>query len=169
MRYHIISNYQSPFFVDIIEDNVIIYENETNKLLFDVTVKQIFIGKSPKNSYTTFHKGYGKKYNGNSILLNIRGLKYMFIGERIFSFTAKSKIMTFVSPLAKNLVPMSYAVDENENIYHLATDDPRMILNDDNNFSTDDDDVCADYYLIDEDDPAIKPLPKYKLQVNGYY
>jgi hypothetical protein len=73
--------------------------------------KSIFIGKSPKNKTTIFSTGYGSKFTGNSILLQIAKNKYVFIGHIIFSFTSKSEIKKFVSPVGNSDVPYPYAID----------------------------------------------------------
>ena len=73
--------------------------------------KNIFIGKSPKNKTTIFSAGYGSKFTGNSILLQIAKNKYVFIGHIIFSFTSKSEIKKFVSPVGNSDVPYPYAID----------------------------------------------------------
>ena len=73
--------------------------------------KNIFIAKSPKNPRTIFSGGYGAKFTGNSILLQITKNKYVFIGHIIFSFTSKSKIKKFVSPVGNSDVPYPYAID----------------------------------------------------------
>lgn len=73
--------------------------------------KQVFIGKSPRNQMTEFSGGYGKEFDGNSILLNIENLKYVYIGKCIFSFNTISPIVTYNSPVGNNDVPYPYAVD----------------------------------------------------------
>ena len=63
---------------------------------------------------------HGAKFDGNSILLHIEGMKYVFIGEEIFSFTAQSRIMEFKSPVGNNDVPYPWAKDE-EGLRYLLT------------------------------------------------
>jgi len=85
-------------------------------------VTKIFIGKSPKNKMTTFSAGYGKEFDGNSILLHIKDNKYVFIGESIFSFQSFAEIQTYVSHVGNNDVPYPYAVDKDKYSYLMIED-----------------------------------------------
>lgn len=84
--------------------------------------KNIFIGKSPKNKTTIASGGHGAKFSGNSILLQITKNKYIFIGHIIFSFTSKSEIKKFVSPVGNNYVPYPYAIDIDGRYYLMIED-----------------------------------------------
>ena len=54
-------------------------------------VKQIFIGKSSSQSeMARWSGGYGKKFDGNSILIEIKDKQYCYIGDLINEFTTKS-------------------------------------------------------------------------------
>ena len=66
---------------------------------------------------TKFSGGHGKKFDGNSILLNISNNKYIYICDIIQEFTSYSKIIKFVSPVGNNDVPYPYAVDDKNNTY----------------------------------------------------
>ena len=81
--------------------------------------ENIFIGKSPYNSMTSFSGAYGSIHDGNSILLHIKDNEYIWIGYQIYSFTSLSKITEFYSPIGNNDVPYPYAIDENNNYYLL--------------------------------------------------
>lgn len=61
--------------------------------------------------------GYGKEFDGNSILINTDRNNYVFIGSRIYSFQAKYEIVEYISPVGNNDVPYPYAIDKNKNIY----------------------------------------------------
>ncbi len=82
---------------------------------------KIFIGKSD-DEYNN-----GPYYDGNSILLYINKNKndglynYVFIGDTIFSFTTKSPIIRYDSPVGNSDIPWPFAVDEND-IYYLLTE-----------------------------------------------
>ena len=65
--------------------------------------EKVFVGQSPK---------HGARFDGNSMLLHLEGLKYVFVGEEVFSFTAKSPITKFLSPVGNNDVPYPWAMDE---------------------------------------------------------
>ena len=131
--YYILDNGGHPFKVDIENNNVIVYKIEyisnsndikyaKEPILIFNNVNKIFIGKSPKNKITTFSGGHGKKFDGNTILLNIKDNKYVFIGLNIFSFIAESDIIKYVSPIGNSGVPYPHAVDKNNNFYLMIED-----------------------------------------------
>ncbi len=78
--------------------------------------KKIFIGKSPKNEMTV-DTGYGKYYDGNSVLLWLDTNKYVFIGLEIYSFISLSEIDYYISPIDNNVSPMPYGLDNENNVY----------------------------------------------------
>jgi len=78
----------------------------TNLVYENNALQKIWIGRSPRESF-----------DGNSILLHIDGLKYVFVGETIFSFTTVSPVVSFVSPVGNNDVPYPYAIDKQGNAY----------------------------------------------------
>lgn len=87
-------------------------------LINEYTTKKIFIGKSPKNKLTEYSGGFGKYFDGNSILLELTGGKYIYIGSEIYQFTPKSTILSFTSPVGNSDIPYPFAMDE-ENIYFM--------------------------------------------------
>jgi hypothetical protein len=84
--------------------------------------RDIFIGHSPKNKMTEFSGGYGRKFYGNSILIEISHLEYVWIGNYIHEFKSKSTIKKFVSPVGNNDVPYPYATDQNGDHYLMICD-----------------------------------------------
>ena len=117
-----------PFCVKILDEidkqKVNIYklnkkDNKYSKLIKSYEPEKIFIGKSPKNKMTELSSGYGKKFEGNTILLYLGGNKYVFIGLLIYSFTTETPIIKFVSPVGNNDVPYPYAIDSEHNYYFL--------------------------------------------------
>ena len=68
---------------------------------------------------TKFSGGYGKFFDGNSILLKLSKNKYVYIGSVIYSFTSYNEITTFISPVGNSDVPYPYAIDEKNNYYLL--------------------------------------------------
>src|SRR6266699_3699884 len=99
--YYIHDNGGRPFKVIITRGQVKILQQTSGAkyaelLTFDKP-KQIFIGKSPLNAMTKFSGGHGRQFDGNSILLDISSAKdmgrYVFIGERIYTFQTKSPIV----------------------------------------------------------------------------
>lgn len=109
---------------------------------------------------TIFSGGFGKRFDGNSILVQITSDKYVYIGPQIFSFTPKDKVVKYVSPVGNNDVPYPYAIDE-KGRYYLLTEG--IILEELPENETD----PYDYYyignLITEDKGVIPPRqPKIK-------
>lgn len=79
-------------------------------------VEKVFIGKSPLNPSTRFSGGYGKAFDGNSIMVYVGSTqgknkkhKYVFIGESIVEFTFPERITSFTSPVGNNDVPYATA------------------------------------------------------------
>ena len=88
-------------------------------------VKEIFIGKSIKGddmyaSYPYNPKEAAKEGLGNSILVNLSGNKYVFIGESVYEFNTIDNIKKFYSMIGNNDVPYPVALGE-KNIYFLIT------------------------------------------------
>ncbi len=122
--YYIHDNGGRPFKVEINEDKHVVdvygnYEESKtyNKKLYSTKYINIWIGKSPKIKMTLFSGGHGKKFDGNSILVEIGNLEYVCIGDSIFSFKAIAPIKTYVSPVGNSDVPYPYAVDSDGYIY----------------------------------------------------
>lgn len=128
-----------PFIVYISSNDVYIYKQPDNIIfsneLYDLDVdnpkwryaqlikhypiQQYFIGISPKNAMTKHSGGYGRYFNGNSILIQIDTHLYVYIGSEIYSFIAETTIIRYVSPVGNNDVPYPYAIDKNNNYYLL--------------------------------------------------
>lgn len=109
---------------DEIEDSRYIeYEEYWGEDTHVITIndpKEIFIGESPKISMTKFSGGYGDEFDGNSILINTKGNDYIYIGDEIYSFTSKHKIVKFSSPVGNSLVSYPWAKDLKNNFYMLV-------------------------------------------------
>lgn len=129
--YFIHDNGDKPFLVTISNDkkNVFIYKRKNDFdrpfeksdyviLVKKYTPQKVWIGVSVKSEMTKFSKGYGAKYNGNTILLQITKKKYIFIGNYIGEFTTNIEIISYYSPIGNNDVPYPYAIDK-ENKYYL--------------------------------------------------
>lgn len=84
-------------------------------------VRRVFVGKSPLNEMTKFSAGHGKRFDGNSILLELPRNKhsYAHIGSNIFEFETTEPITEFVSPVGNSDVPYPVALSDNY-IYFLA-------------------------------------------------
>ena len=73
-------------------------------------VKQLFIGKSHKSSaMAAASAGFGKKFDGNSILLELSPKRYCYIGSEIYEFSTKDNIQSYDSPVGNSDVPYPLA------------------------------------------------------------
>lgn len=78
-----------------------------------------------RNKIKLIDTAYAKVHIGDedtSVLLQLSELEplnYMFIGERIFTFTALAPIVSFSTPVGNSAVPYPYANDSQGNIYFL--------------------------------------------------
>ena len=129
-QYLIHDNGGRPFLVVINGKTVSIYKISNNNLLTEYNkkdynelikeyknVKKVFIGKSTKpNINAVYHSVSGSKYNGNTILLEIKPKKYCHISDTIIEFSTKDTIQKYDSPVGNNDVPypIAYGTD---NIY----------------------------------------------------
>lgn len=121
MFYDIHDNGGRPFQVHISPDKTVqvaerIYTDnyddpDTFKYIKTFNPTKVFVGKSPKNAMTKFSGGYGKEFDGNSILLKLRPLTYVYIGSEIYQFKARAEIVEYVSPVGNSDVPYPYARD----------------------------------------------------------
>lgn len=88
-----------------------------NVVLLDVYPLKVFIGCSEKDEMTLFSGGFGKEFDGNSILLHMNKSTYVWIGYSIKAFRSKDEIIAFSSPVGNSGVPYPYAIDSNKRIY----------------------------------------------------
>ena len=121
--YSIHDNGGTPFKVVVSGNKVSIYEQhnwkdwesetgkEYTKLIRTFSnVKKIFIGKDRK---------LGKKFDGNSILLQLSRDKYVYIGSWIYEFIAKNdRIVAYYSQVGNSDVPYPVALGE-KNAYFM--------------------------------------------------
>lgn len=149
-HYLIHDNGGRPFKVTVTGDTVTVYnayEQDTLLRTFK-SVQRVFIGKSPLNEMTEFSGGYGAEFDGNSILLYMGQLKYVYIGSEIYSFRAAKEIVDYVSPVGNNDVPYPYGIDQAGKYYMMAesvvvtlppldkNDDPYTLYYDERHTST---------------------------------
>ena len=76
------------------------------------TCLKYWIGKSPKNKMTERSGGYGKNFDGNTILIHLSKFKYMQIGSIVCEFTLREPVLEYISPVGNDDVPYPYAVLE---------------------------------------------------------
>jgi len=105
------------------------YDKEILEIL---NYKKIFIGLSPKNSSTIFSGGYGKEFDGNSILIYDSKFKYIYIGSEIYEFNIlendrKNKIDDVLSSgfrTKSNIIPSEisrYIKEYSDEIYNFVS------------------------------------------------
>ena len=94
---------QVQVFKAIYDEEMPRYEREP---CISFSAERVFVGQSPK------HAKHRARFDGNSLLLHLEGLKYVFVGENVFAFTAKSPITKYVSPVGNSDVPYPWAMDE---------------------------------------------------------
>lgn len=123
-HYYIHDNGDRPFLIYISKhsnDNLYVfkrtsYNDDITRKDYDMCIhhiknpKRVWIGHSPKIPMTEYSGGYGSKFKGNTILVELQLNKYMYIGPpEIYTFTSKDTIHTFISPVGNNDVPYPYA------------------------------------------------------------
>ena len=91
------------------------YEKQASLIL---SAERVFIGQCPK---------LGASFDGNSMLLHLEGMKYVFVGVLVFSFTSTSRITKYASLVGNNDVPYPWAIDEQG--WQTLTTSPGLILN----------------------------------------
>jgi hypothetical protein len=139
-KYYTHDNGGHPFLVYIKNKNIYIYkvpeETEVREIDYGSftdeqwqymklvkeykNVKKIFIGKTILNKMTKFSGGHGKKYDGNTILVQLSNKKYVYIGENIFSFISYYPIKKYYSPIGNSDVPYPFAIDNNNRYYLIS-------------------------------------------------
>ena len=108
-----------PYKVVIGFDDIIIYNNiilNTDPICKFTNINKLFIGTIPKNK-KDFQQNYGKKFNGNSILIETESLTYAYIGNSIFVFQTDSPIISYTSNFTDNGIPTPCALDKENKIY----------------------------------------------------
>jgi hypothetical protein len=135
-RFEIHDNGGRPFEVLVDKNGVAVYKEVTSADYSDdseedegsyydtpsfvfLNPAKVFVGNSPDNEMTRFSGGYGKEFDGNSILVNTEDNNYVYIGSEIYSFKSIAKIVEYVSPVGNNDVPYPYAIDVEGNVYLL--------------------------------------------------
>jgi hypothetical protein len=82
-------------------------------------VAHVWVGTSPRHRITEFGDRHGPAFLGNSFLLHLGGVRYVFVGDRIYQFEAYAPITVFTSHVGNNDVPYPYARDRDHRFYFL--------------------------------------------------
>ena len=116
--YYTHNNGGRPYMVVVTSDGVHVYDNLTGSVLYVFDdPERVFVGESPRTQMTVFSQGYGPEFDGNSILVHIKGCEYAYIGSKFHLFETDSPIVKYVSEVGNNDVPYPYAVDERGRFY----------------------------------------------------
>lgn len=162
-EYKIHDNGGRPFLVKVYPDSrVEVYENNecdsddddckchiAEEPFFDQTVEKVFVGYDPNDHMD-------QSFLGNSILLDMGDLEYVFIGQSVFSFQALSEITQYVSPVGNSDVPYPYAVDDQNRAY-LTIEDVIVQLTDE------------EVANIPQFDPYNRYYPEHKITADCRY
>jgi len=124
--YYIHDNGGRPYKVEIDNNKttVTVFDNIEDsktykKNIYSSKYSNIWVGKSPKIEMTEYSGGYGKKFDGNTILIETGYLEYVYIGEQILSFKSISPIKKYISLVGNSDVPYPYAIDSEGYMYLL--------------------------------------------------
>jgi hypothetical protein len=84
-----------------------VYTDPYDKVVIKPTsYKRVFVGKCPD---------YGKRFDGNSILVHVKANDYIYIGSVIYKITLdKDTIIGYKSPVGNSDVPYPYAYGSNK-------------------------------------------------------
>ena len=94
-----------------------------SKLIKELTVKEIYVGKSTGNAEGADHRpGEADFFKGNSILLHVSGNKYIHVGTSIYEFEMEDKVDQYFSMVGRNDVPYPVLLGT-ENVYFMLEDD----------------------------------------------
>ena len=90
-------------------------EDDDNRWMYIKLVKHVkfikaFVGNSPVCKMTKFSGGIGKRFDGNSILLQTSKNKYVYIGSMIEDIKIDDQVIRYYSPVGNNDVPYPYAI-----------------------------------------------------------
>jgi len=133
--YYIHDNEERPFKVNVNnEKSLDVYLNkdetktsdEADKPILSINnAKHIFIGKSPLSVWTK--DTHGKKYDGNSILVELGDLEYICITKEIFKFKSNEPLVEFVSHVAFG-GSYPYAIDKKGRHYLICDSENALII-----------------------------------------
>ena len=89
-------------------------EGGHTKLVRRFKYVKAYVGKSPKTQMTVMSGGYGRRLDGNSILLQVTPTDVVFIGHVVhrFKLVQGDRILSFVSPVGNNYVPYPTATSK---------------------------------------------------------
>jgi hypothetical protein len=94
-----------------------------NKQILNTSFEKVFVGKDPSDS----------KFNGNSMLFQMKSHKYLFIGSEISEFKIDDDIISYISPMGNSSVPYPYAIGSHFNyilVGYVKIDNSKLLAED---------------------------------------
>jgi hypothetical protein len=130
-----------PYKVTIENNTIVVYKSKNiylndydSKPLIKYQALEIFIGESREEMNSDYGGRNGEQYDGNSILIKVDHLKYVFIGDIIYNFTTDKEIIDYVSPVNNSGISYPYAIDKEWKYYLMIEDVILTKVDDDNKF-----------------------------------
>jgi len=107
-------------------------ETDYSKLIKELRVKEVYIGKSTGHAEGADHKpNEANFFKGNSMLLHVSGNRYIYVGSSIYEFQIDDKVDEYFSMVGRNDVPYPVLLGT-ENVYFMLEEDhcyiPRDML-----------------------------------------
>jgi hypothetical protein len=173
--YFTLDNGGRPFYVDLADKQVSVYRvkdadapedyeqwlrtpTRTGKLLRRFRVERVWVGKSPLNASTEFSGGYGPKWDGNSLLLQLGPRHYVFVGAEIYEFRTPQELTHFWSPVGNSSVAYPLALSKDAAYFFLG---PAIMRRRDFSKHVDWTDAYDEYYAKEQQS---RPLPVRRIQ-----
>jgi hypothetical protein len=147
-----------PYKVCIEKTIISVYERDGRSESYSKNVYQI---KKPLKVFLGEYKGkkykYSKKDLGNSVLVQVAKDKFVFIGDKIFSFKITDQFVSFHSPIGNSDVPCPWLVGSEKT--YLLGENTWL----ENSAIKTKDDPYADLYSLQSVSKKRKSLPGYKI------
>jgi hypothetical protein len=110
--YYTIDNGGKPYRIIVSDSSVFVFSGlpHVHSLIYSVkNYQKIFIGKSTKK----YGDNYKAMFAGSSILVESKKNEYVFIGDRIKTFTTVEPVLEFHSIMGNSSVVYPFAITEN--------------------------------------------------------
>jgi hypothetical protein len=112
--YYTLGQGRKPFLVKI-NNNIEVYKQSSNGKYEDLVLKTKFISYMlGKCIFKTCDHPHGEL--GNTILVKLKGTRYLYIGESAYEFDIDEDILEYGSPVGNNDTPYPYARTTNKTI-----------------------------------------------------
>jgi hypothetical protein len=115
--YYTHSNGERPFEVEVSNGSITVWGEppDYDCLAYQIpSYDKLFVGKSRKrNALNARSNSYGKRFDGNSLLVKVGDTRYVHVGREIYAFTTSDDITGYYSSVDGDDVPHPYAVGKN--------------------------------------------------------